>query len=1354
MHIRQDINLTFPGSPKNKSMGPQKTRNIQLHIENNFEQIKIDLQKLKILGHALRVSVEVSRCELEDYLWLVQKQREGLIYQLNLTDEGHKVFPTVAIVVFTFNRLKYTEQALNRLMNSTQYPFDLYIIDNNSTDGTIEWLEEFKFAYANRIESICYNKKNMGLPGPTNQFWQSVSTDLIGKVDNDTLVPNGWLERLVEAHNKISNLAVVGGYHFRPEDFDDKAAQAKIYKENGISILTDSHIGGCCYLMKKTVQENFGLMDVHPTLKTHGWTQYQWKLVKAGFIIGYLYPPVQLDYMDDPRSEKCLIKKYYSDYTRSIWRERGINFDSTDQIVKWIRNDAKRVTSSQLVEPHMRRNKSSVISSDNKKSPLVSLIILVHNQIKFTKLCLESILANTSLPIEIIVVDNGSTDGTKKYLESASGLNKPNASLCIIQNAYNLGFAAGNNRGIAVAQGDYIVLMNNDVVVTSGWLERLIECVENHPKAGIIGPRSNYVSGPQLVREIGYNTVNLQGLETFAKQFSKKNYRKSSRIIRVVGFCMLIKRQVIEKIGGLDRRYGLGNFEDDDFSLRAAISGFESWVAEDCFIHHFGSRTFAGSNIDYEKSLEKNWELFKEKWGLPKDAAYGSPYSISRLKISTFNPRYHYIPLPVKGDELYKNQLVNSSDSEPAEINTLLENAICLFQKGLIEKGVEAFLLGIRRFPADHRVYISFAEQLINCGRYQDALDALNEIPNESSGYLNTSELQNTDIELLEGYCQEGLGNYEVASRIAAQVLKNQPDHHKALNLRGLVAYRKNQKNIAENYFLQAIESDPDYGEAFTNLGCLRWEFQDTTEALRLFELGFSLTPTDLDIAAAYHEAVTEINEFKRAEPIVRKALERFPYSKKIQYILIDVLIKLGKLKESMAQIENAISTCGIENGLMEAALKIRAQIGPIKINTRKQKRATVSLCMIVKNEQEFLAQCLASVKPIVDEIIIVDTGSTDRTKDIATIFGAQVFDFEWADDFAAARNYSISKSKGDWILIMDADEAFSPQDYTRFRKLTKNKHSGIVAYSIVTRNYCNKANTIGWKQNDGQYAHEEAGIGWIPSEKVRLFSNNEKMMFEGAVHEMVDPVLKRLSINALKSTIPVHHYGSLNAGKMQKKGQLYLNIGKKKLLKNGRDINAIRELAIQATSLQKSAEAIELWKNFISMKPGEREVCEAYVNMVTAYIQKRDYVNALIFARKAVKIYPKSKEVQLNLGLAELFNGNTDAALEILEVLLSGHPDFPPARFLFSASKCFKKKTTDMNSDMVELKKSFPAQFLVYSVSGLAEELIAADQCKLASIILQNSIESEIINKDILNLYANCLEKIKEQGKLCDMAF
>jgi len=227
-------------------------RRINFHIEDNFPETKRALQELESSGGGFHVHVQISSCDLGEYLWLRQKRNEGLVHELRLTEEGKRKFPSVAILMFTYNRLEYTQEALHTLMRNTRYPFDLYIIDNHSTDGTREWLEAVRLEYPDRIKDIRYNSTNEGLPGPTNDFWSRVDSELIGKVDNDTLVPTGWLERLVEAHQKISELAVIGGYHFRSEDFDDKSARSKLYEHDGIKILPDAHIGGCCYLMKKS----------------------------------------------------------------------------------------------------------------------------------------------------------------------------------------------------------------------------------------------------------------------------------------------------------------------------------------------------------------------------------------------------------------------------------------------------------------------------------------------------------------------------------------------------------------------------------------------------------------------------------------------------------------------------------------------------------------------------------------------------------------------------------------------------------------------------------------------------------------------------------------------------------------------------------------------------------------------------------------------------------------------------------------------------------------------------------------------------------------------------------------------
>src|SRR3989338_2535121 len=101
--------------------------------------------------------------------------------------------------------------------------------------------------------------------------------------------------------------------------------------------------------------------------------------------------------------------------------------------------------------------------------------------------------------------------------------------------------------------------------------------------------------------------------------------------------------------------------------------------------------------------------------------------------------------------------------------------------------------------------------------------------------------------------------------------------------------------------------------------------------------------------------------------------------------------------------------------------------------------KQTISLCMITKNEEKYLEQCLNSVKAFVDEVVIVDTGSIDKTKEIAKRFNAKIYDFKWVDDFSAARNESLKYATKDWILVLDADEVLEEKDCLKIKELIKN---------------------------------------------------------------------------------------------------------------------------------------------------------------------------------------------------------------------------------------------------------------------------------------------------------------------------
>jgi O-antigen biosynthesis protein len=326
---------------------------------------------------------------------------------------------------------------------------------------------------------------------------------------------------------------------------------------------------------------------------------------------------------------------------------------------------------------------------------------------------------------------------------------------------------------------------------------------------------------------------------------------------------------------------------------------------------------------------------------------------------------------------------------------------------------------------------------------------------------------------------------------------------------------------------------------------------------------------------------------------------------------------------------------------------------------------------MIVKNEENTLAKCLASVKPVVHEMIVIDTGSTDRTKDIAKVFGAQVFDFEWGEDFSQARNFSISKASGDWIFIMDGDEVLSSLDYETFKNIVQKSPRGPVAYSIVTRNYCTLANSVGWVPNDGKYEKEEASIGWIPSAKVRLFYGKDRILFEGAVHEMLEPGLKRNRITIKQCNLVIHHYGRLDKEKLERKGEKYFEIGKKKLEAMGDDLSALRELAVQAAALGKNEEAIALWQRFLSLDPSPALASEAFVNLGTIYSRLGKHDDALQASMKALELTPDMKEARNNFALGKFYLGYVEEAIPIFEKLLKQFPEYLSAQFKLAAAYC-----------------------------------------------------------------------------------
>jgi glycosyltransferase involved in cell wall biosynthesis len=268
---------------------------------------------------------------------------------------------------------------------------------------------------------------------------------------------------------------------------------------------------------------------------------------------------------------------------------------------------------------------------------LASVIVPCFNQRGFTQLCLQALFRFTRPGSwELIVIDNGSTDDTAAYLAGVQDATAVPAT--VITNPRNLGFPAAINQGLQVAVGEYLVLLNNDAVVTEGWLDHLIapattedarrttaedaEGAERDREGGasraelgigLVGPMSNFASPPQLLEDVPYG--DLDAMHDFARRWGERHRGQWLTAGKLSGFCLLIKRAVYQAVGGLDEQFGLGYFDDDDLAVRARRAGFALAVARDVFVHHFGSRTFAGSGIDAERLLEENARRFAAKWG-------------------------------------------------------------------------------------------------------------------------------------------------------------------------------------------------------------------------------------------------------------------------------------------------------------------------------------------------------------------------------------------------------------------------------------------------------------------------------------------------------------------------------------------------------------------------------------------------------------------------------------------------------------------------------------------------------------------------------------------------------------------
>ena len=246
----------------------------------------------------------------------------------------------------------------------------------------------------------------------------------------------------------------------------------------------------------------------------------------------------------------------------------------------------------------------------------IDFVIVVRNEVEYTRRCVESLFAYSLQPFHLILVDNGSTDGTQEYFAELEQKKIPDTQITVIRNEINRGYVVGVNQGLERTDASYVVLCNNDIVLYPRTIHELIHVANLKPEFGLINPNSN---------EFGFGEYDETRLKALSGTYRERCHTS--------GFFALVKREVINAIGGLDLAYNPGYFDDMDYSERAKRAGFLCIVASGAYVYHYGSRSFRPKQK--EEFWRKNRDVFQTRWGGTKWFAYLGNQSVLNSSMRT-----------------------------------------------------------------------------------------------------------------------------------------------------------------------------------------------------------------------------------------------------------------------------------------------------------------------------------------------------------------------------------------------------------------------------------------------------------------------------------------------------------------------------------------------------------------------------------------------------------------------------------------------------------------------------------------------------------------------------------------------
>ncbi len=475
---------------------------------------------------------------------------------------------------------------------------------------------------------------------------------------------------------------------------------------------------------------------------------------------------------------------------------------------------------------------------------------------------------------------------------------------------------------------------------------------------------------------------------------------------------------------------------------------------------------------------------------------------------------------------------------------------------------------------------------------------------------------------------------------------------YETLEIRVKKAKRNLDIQLADPEQENRIEGLLELGDSYTILN-------ETEKSMDYYRRAaeFKCNPEQLDLkATAMNKLARHLcfqNKLEESKEIYEKCIKQFPKSEEAHYGLAVILLQQDKKAESMALFRKIltmkadISAGGtnyftikrdslknlslwefdqgnfkLSRNYAEQMLKDDKDNQEAKqlferansaLLNKKDKRPLLSICMIVKNEEKNIGECLKSAQGLADEIIVTDTGSTDKTVEIAQSYGAKIENFAWTKDFSAARNYSISKAASRWIIWLDADDRLPKRTVDELRQKLSQEIPNKVFYLVV----CNSA---------------DGGRTGARFSQIRVFPNNPGIRFEGKIHEQILSNVRKLNLIEEKTSLEIFHTGYENPALLKEKQRRNLEMFK------------------------------EEYPDLMKMDPN------AMYHYGVSYEIIGDYENALIWLKNALakskKEHYEEFAILIPQNIARILErlGKTDEAMDYLNQSLNADPCFEPS--------------------------------------------------------------------------------------------